>query len=203
MTRRAAIALLCGGAAALNPLGSALAKQLHPGRPASNVLTAGAIYAVADLAAQRVADPPGFDRPRFAGALCLGCVWMGLCIPPVYAAAEALAPGRSPGKVVKKMLFSCALLSTFGNWVTMFARRYLQVLRGVDESSSFRDCVASCNRDIWPVLRVDLKIWPLYDVLCFAVIAPDWRPVATTLMSCAWQAFMSAVSARTARREAE
>ena len=124
-------------------------------------------------------------------------------IPPVYAAAEALAPGRSPGKVVKKMLFSCALLSTFGNWVTMFARRYLQVLRGVDESSSFRDCVASCNRDIWPVLRVDLKIWPLYDVLCFAVIAPDWRPVATTLMSCAWQAFMSAVSARTARREAE
>ena len=74
------------------------------------------------------------------------------------------------------------------------------VLRGVDASADLRDCVRGCNRDIWKVIRTDLQVWPLYDLFCYSLIGPSWRPIITAVMSSAWATYMSAVSARTAAR---
>ena len=133
--------------------------MLHRGKPIPNMLAGGAIFAVGDIAAQRLTrDATGgfeLDASRLGGAACLGAVWSGLCTPAVYHAAEARFPGRAPKAVVLKMLVTCAVLSTVGNRITMFARRALRVPRGVDEASSLRDCARGCDRDLARAIRAD------------------------------------------------
>ena len=141
--------------------------MLHRGKPIPNMLAGGAIFAVGDIAAQRLTrDATGgfeLDASRLGGAACLGAVWSGLCTPAVYHAAEPRFPGRAPKAVVLKMLVTCAVLSTVGNRITMFARRALRVPRGVDEASSLRDCARDCDRVIARAIRADLRVWSLYN----------------------------------------
>mmetsp|Transcript_24526 Transcript_24526/g.75658 ORF Transcript_24526/g.75658 Transcript_24526/m.75658 type:complete len:177 (-) Transcript_24526:225-755(-) len=172
--------------------------QLRPGTPASSVLAGGAIFATGDLVAQNLAGDP-IDGARVAGSAGLGAIYAGLCVPAVWHVAESLAPGVSLVKVVKKMLLTCGVLSTIGNWLTMFARRWLQVVRGVDVSGSLRACVSGVNRDIWPVIRNDLKLWPAFTLFCYAVVPYAYRPSLNALAASAWQTYVSTVSARTAR----
>mmetsp|Transcript_9970 Transcript_9970/g.29827 ORF Transcript_9970/g.29827 Transcript_9970/m.29827 type:complete len:252 (-) Transcript_9970:91-846(-) len=190
-----ALAPVTSVAAGLKPLIQPLI--LTPGTPAANVAAGAAIFVGGDLTAQWLKEHR-IDGPRLAGAAALGAVYSGLAVSSVYAAAETLAPGRTPANVLKKMFFSISILSTVGNYVTMFARRALQVLRGIDASDGLRGCVASCNRDIRKVVGHDLKIWPAYDILCYSAIAPAWRGVSTAFASAAWQTYMAIVSARTA-----
>lgn len=166
------------------------------------MISGAAIFTAGDIAAQHISGVAptlaATDATRVLGAFCLGGVWAGAVTPAVYGFAEAKFPGRGVKRVVLKMLVASSILSTFGNWATMFARRAIQALPGVDGARSLRECAASCNRDIGEVVRTDLKIWPLYDVLCFSLISPSWRPVVTALMSSAWATYMSIISARTA-----
>lgn len=148
--------------------------------------------------AQNLAGDP-IDGARVAGSAGLGAIYAGLCVPAVWHVAESLAPGVSLVKVVKKMLLTCGVLSTIGNWLTMFARRWLQVVRGVDVSGSLRACVSGVNRDIWPVIRNDLKLWPAFTLFCYAVVPYAYRPSLNALAASAWQTYVSTVSARTAR----
>lgn len=193
-----------------------------------------------DNEADSVSSSFRLDQQRLIISTILGAVWGGIVNPAVYTAVERCLPGGSSlsstsggfGRVLLKMFMSCSILSTAGNYSTMFFRRWTQhaLCHTVSEyyqqatatstaalskdkgnyeittSSSFgetfwrrsRDCITSCNRDFGEVLRDDLKIWPMYDILCYSVIPPPIRPVTTAIMSSLWSMYMSIASAAAA-----
>lgn len=164
------------------------------------------------------------DQQRLAISTILGAIWAGIWVPYIYDSVERLLPGhQGVGRILLKMALSCSFLSTAGNYITMFFRRFVghlcdfvadqwrvQEKSNPDASSwwpavqtRWMLCVASCNRDFYEVLLDDLKIWPLYDILCYAVIPPFIRPVTTALMSSAWSMYMSIVSAAVGKDQEE
>ena len=60
----------------------------------------------------------------------------------------------------------------------------------------FKGCFNSCNNDIIEIIKDDLKIWPIYDLICYSIIPPYWRPITTSIMSSGWAMYMSIVSAK-------
>ena len=131
------------------------------------------------------------DERRLRNAALLGGVWAGACSPQVYALGEWLLPGRSVLRVLGKVGISCGILSTGGNWINMFVRRVGTGEVGLGEAA------ASTNEDLfWGVVCDDLRVWPLYDVVCFALIPPAVRPAATACVNAAWATYISLVAAR-------
>lgn len=168
---------------------------------------------------------PSLDMNRLYSSLVLGAIWSGFCVPFIYGTVEKTFPGKANlRQVLIKVLVTCSILSTIGNWVTMFARRFAAqyMTYQFDKSSSlrlkwfskpvesmllfsaiFKGCWKSCNRDIMEVILDDIKIWPLYDLTCYSVIPPTWRPITTSIMSSAWAMYMSVVSAKEDEEEEE
>lgn len=139
------------------------------------------------------------DSNRFVISSILGCFWAGLINPSVYSLAEHLFPGVSMKLVLVKMSFSVSILSTVGNYTTMICRRFFKQVweaKTTQVGSIFQACIQSCNKDIIEVLKIDLKVWPLYDILCFSVIPPHLRPITGALMASSWAMYISIVSAQ-------
>ncbi len=163
------------------------------------------------------------DANRLYSSMVLGAIWSGFCVPFIYGTVEKTFPGKANlRQVLIKVLVTCSILSTIGNWATMFARRFAAqyMTYQFDKNSSlrlkwfskpvesmllfsaiFKGCFKSCNRDIMEVILDDIKIWPLYDLTCYSVIPPTWRPITTSIMSSAWAMYMSVVSAKEEQEE--
>ena len=188
-----------------------------------NVISGTVIFSVGDYGAQLLEyfmanrqskltavngyrpEPTSFrlDADRFVISVVLGAIWAGMCNPLVYATVERILPGGgSVSRILLKMAMTCSILSTIGNYFTMMFRRVGKKLiqkRGIKElqlASTFQSSMKSCNDDFGEVLRDDLKVWPLYDILCYSVIPPKIRPVTTALMATLWSAYMSIASAK-------
>lgn len=165
-----------------------------------------------DMQRQVVAVPPGgaansyypavrgfeLDHRRVSVATLMGSVWAGAVLPFVYGFAEKRFPGQSPLNVVLKMGVSCSILSTAGNYVSMLARIVLNDCTAQDLSLRCRQGIKSANDKILDVVKDDLKVWPLYDLLCFSVIPPSLRPITTSVVSVCWHTYMSYASAKSA-----
>jgi len=158
------------------------------------------------------------DMNRLLASTILGAVWSGFCVPFIYGNVEKTFPGKANLKLIlTKVLVTCSILSTIGNYGTMFARRFIAqyTMYQFDKSSSlrlkwfskpiesillflaiFKGCFRSCNRDIGEVIVDDLKVWPLYDLTCYSIIPPAWRPITTSIMSSGWAMYMSVASAK-------
>ena len=146
-----------------------------------NMMAGCIIFTVGDLGAQLWTRPRdrafALDQKRFSIAMIIGALWAGLVNPAVYMWAEHLFPGSGSWKrVVIKMILSCSILSTAGNWASMFLRRWLG-------GQGFQSCVQSCNADFEEVLWDDLKIWPVYDLVCYSCIPPVVRPISNAIVS--------------------
>lgn len=188
-----------------------------------NVLTGTVIFTLGDYAAQLLThlqtntaleqssnenfgkgfeSLPSFqvDENRFLISTFLGVVWAGIVNPSVYAGVEELLPGVSFQLVIAKMLITCSILSTGGNFTTMMIRRFLKQCLEKDDSVTysaiFQDCVESCKRDMVEVIQDDLKLFPAYDLLCYSVIPPTVRPLTNALIASAWAMYMSIASAK-------
>lgn len=160
------------------------------------------------------------DMNRLLTSTFLGAVYSGFCVPFVYGNVE-----RTFRHTVTKVIVTCSILSTVGNYVTMFARRFIaQYAEHAfhSQSSSLRiqwfkqptesallfvailkSCIRSCNRDFKEVVIDDLKIWPIHDLACFSLIQPAWRPITTSIASSGWAMYMSLVSAKDSDDEHE
>ena len=158
------------------------------------------------------------DVNRLCSSTVLGAIWSGFCVPFIYGNVERTFPGKANLRMILiKVLVTCSILSTIGNYATMYARRFaaLYTTYQFDKTSSlrlkwaskplesvalffaiFKGCFRSCNRDIGEVIVDDLKIWPLYDLTCYSLIPPAWRPITTSIMSSGWAMYMSVVSAK-------
>ncbi len=158
------------------------------------------------------------DKNRLYSSTVLGAIWSGFCVPFIYGTVEKTFPGKANiRQILIKVLVTCSILSTIGNYATMYARRFaaLYTTYQFDKTSSlrlkwvskplestllflaiFKSCFQSCNRDIGEVIVDDLKIWPLYDLTCYSLIPPSWRPITTSIMSSGWAMYMSVVSAK-------
>ena len=141
-----------------------------------------------------------FDNPRLVKATALGTVYGGFLLPFVYQLAESLFPGRTPRNVVLKTVVSCSLLSTGGNYFSLFMRNLLKPTHVIDEHFGDRilRCIDSVNQVFHNLLLDDLRVWPLYDVLCFAIVPPAIRPAATSAVSVCWHTYVAYVANRKA-----
>jgi len=164
------------------------------------------------------------DINRLLSSTALGAIWSGVCIPYIYGTVEATFPGKATLQLVLiKMLVTCSILSTDGNYVTMFVRRFVSQYttcqfggastslklewwaRPIESMQLFvailKGCLKSCNREILEMVLDDLKIWPLYDLTCYSFIPPTWRPITTSIVSSGWAMYTSCVSAKEAEEE--
>lgn len=206
--------------------GAVLTQQLplDAMRMRRDILAGAIIFSVGDVGAQILTNRRGqqqqqqqqhkwtLDQQRFAISTTLGAFWAGVCNPAVYRSVERLFPGTvSIAHVLAKMLITCSILSTAGNYFTMFFRRWALHLCSFVQNKSERNfatvvsrlkiCIATCNQDIVEVISDDLKIWPLYDVMCFSIIPPAIRPISTAIMASLWSMYMSIASAKTSQEE--
>ena len=156
-----------------------------------NVAIGATGFGLGDELAQRLEGGDRRDARRLFNAVALGGTWAGTCTPQVYALSEWLLPGRSVVRVLTKVGLSCGFLSTGGNWINMFARRVAAGTGSLGEAAS-----ATSDDLFWSVVWADLKVWPLYDLVCFSVVPPAVRPATTACFSAAWNTYMSLVSAR-------
>ncbi|OEU12130.1 hypothetical protein FRACYDRAFT_244390 [Fragilariopsis cylindrus CCMP1102] len=158
------------------------------------------------------------DINRLLISTILGGLWSGYVVPFVYGNVELYYPGKTSIKqILVKVGITCSILSTVGNYLTMFIRRFvtLYIMYQFNHQSSirlkwltkpyeslllfmalFKGCFKSCNSDIMEIIIDDLKIWPLYDLTCYSIISPYWRPITTSIMSSGWAIYMSIISAR-------
>ena len=135
-------------------------------------------------------DANKLDFTRHAHAMTIGYIYGGAVLPWVYSTAESLFPGRSPLKCALKVLVSCGILSTVGNYGNLLCRR---LLSGVD----LPDALSAVNAEIREVVKHDLRVWPAYDLLCFSIIPPAMRPTATAVMSTCWATYLSFLATET------
>ena len=144
-----------------------------------------------------VVKGPLVQSDRLVKATVVGSVYGGAILPAVYQLAEGLLPGRSLRNVVLKTAISCGLLSTGGNYYSLVARRLLGPAPiGERLEERVQRCVSSVHRIFADVLLDDLKVWPMYDVLCFSVVPPHLRPTATAVVSVCWHSYVSFVANR-------
>ena len=134
---------------------------------------------------------------RLGKATVVGSVYGGAILPAVYQLAEGLLPVRTVLNVVLKTAISCGLLSTGGNYYSLVARRLL----GPPKRRASRAACAALRQLGAPHLRPhvvldDLKVWPLYDLLCFSVVPRHLRPTATAVVSVCWHSYVSFVANR-------
>jgi len=106
---------------------------------------------------------------------------------------ESVFPGSGFRAVLGKVGLSCSLVSTFGNYATLFLRRSFNTY-GTDVEA----CCASCNEDIVEVFLADVSVWPAVDVLCFTMLSPQARSVFVSAVSACWFTYVSIVAARSA-----
>ena len=144
-----------------------------------------------------VVKGPLVQSDRLVKATVVGSVYGGAILPAVYQLAEGLLPGRSLRNVVLKTAISCGLLSTGGNYYSLVARRLLGPAPiGERLEERVQRCVSSVHRIFADVLLDDLKVWPMYDMLCFSVVPPHLRPTATAVVSVCWHSYVSFVANR-------
>mmetsp|Transcript_16950 Transcript_16950/g.35843 ORF Transcript_16950/g.35843 Transcript_16950/m.35843 type:complete len:290 (-) Transcript_16950:167-1036(-) len=141
------------------------------------------------------------DNHRFVISTILGAFWAGIVNPSVYANVETLLPGISLRLVLIKMILTCSILSTMGNFTTMMIRRFAKQSWESKSSNTpihtiFASCITSCRNDFVNVLKDDLKLFPAYDILCYSVIPPEVRPLTNALIASAWAMYMSIASAK-------
>jgi hypothetical protein len=178
-----------------------------------------------NILANTVSSVSSLDVNRLWTSMILGAIWSGFCVPFIYGNVEKRFPGKGDlRQILTKVLVTCSILSTIGNYATMFARRAIAqyTTYQFDKTSSLRlkwfskpiesillllailkGCFKSCNRDIVEVIVDDLKIWPLYDLTCYSIIPPAWRPITTSIMSSGWAMYMSVASAKEEDEEEE
>jgi len=140
---------------------------------------------------------PVLEARRTGSAAVLGAIYGGVMLPFVYQLAEGLFPGVSARNVVLKVLVSCGLLSTFGNYFSLSFRRFVQPSPGEGAWARLKRTIASVNADMWGVLKADVRVWPLYDIITFSLIPPHRRPFATAIVSVCWHTYVAFVAAAT------
>ena len=134
---------------------------------------------------------------RLTRAASVGTLYGGIILPFVYQLAEHLFPGKSVRNIVLKTCVSCSMLSTGGNYYSLLIRR---LLHPSPVAECFEErlgrCISSVHAIFVDVLLDDLKVWPLYDLLCFAVVPPQLRPTATAVVSVCWHSYVSFIANR-------
>ena len=112
--------------------------------------------------------------------------WLGFVVSSLQPLVLAL-------QVLAKVIVSCSLLSTLGNYFSLLWRRYAQPSPQPGEGLACRlsRCCCTVTAEMPSVLSADLRVWPAYDVITFAVIPPLVRPFATAFVSTAWHTYMA------------
>lgn len=180
-----------------------------------NMFSGTLIFALGDSGAQLLEHQGSkWDKDRLIVAVILGALWAGWGNPLVYSTVERYFPGNThPGRTLLKMVLSCSVLTTFGNYFTMMFRRIgkqllpmlwvrTQQLQQQDHDDRsigqvWQSCMESTRHDFPGIVRQGVKVWPLYDFLCFSVIPPSVRPISTAIMASLWSMYLSMISART------
>lgn len=164
----------------------------------TNMLSGALIFSMGDILAQIIehhrsggsnAADDSLSTRRVANSAALGGVWNGLCSPQVYRFAEHLLPGTAIRSILLKTAMTVGFLSTGGNYCNLLARRLM-------DGQHVGIAMTAINADMSEVIANDLRVWPVWDALQFAVVPPPYRPVLTAAVCFLWSTYISMVAMR-------
>ena len=98
--------------------------------------------------------------------------------------------------VLLKTCLSCGLLSTGGNYYSLMLRNFWHHASWRELPATSHALLDSVHDIFADVILDDLRVWPLYDLMCFGVVPPHLRPTTTALVSVCWHTYMSFVASR-------
>jgi hypothetical protein len=166
---------------------------------ATNAAQGAFLCAGGDAAAQAIERRPGeggastsdapFESRRCASAAVVGTAFSALIYPNVYRLLDARWPEATLRAVVSKSLAEVATLGTFGNAGSIGSR---VLLEGAGCAAA-RDQV---TREMFFVLRNELRIWLPWNVFMFAFVPPFLRPGSTMFVEAGWTTYLSVVAHR-------
>ncbi|CAM9403821.1 unnamed protein product [Phaeothamnion confervicola] len=172
---------------------------LHQYPLATNIMQGALLAGLGDLLSQRVERnletySAGQWKPRSSqiaenvrrviNAAIAGIIFSGLAVPAWYNVLHVVVPGNSARAAVAKTALDCTFFSLTGNGAALVLR---ECLAGAGLSAAWR----AMARNIVSVMVMDLKVWPIYDMMCFTLIPESIQPLSTAVVSLLWNAYMS------------
>ena len=166
---------------------------------ATNAAQGAFLCAGGDAAAQAIERWPGdgsaststtgFEGRRCASAAIVGTAFSALIYPTVYRLLDARWPAATLRAVISKSLAEVATLGTFGNAGSIGCRVLLEG----------DGCATACDqisREMFFVLKNELRIWLPWNVLMFAFVPSHLRPGSTMFVEAGWTTYLSVVAHR-------
>jgi protein Mpv17 len=181
--------------AACQNYGSAYGKFLamHP-VPAKS-LTAGALFAGADVAAQRIERRTNIDKRRTLSSAAVGLIFFGPAAHIWFRFVLRLVPGTG----LLSLLIKTALGQVFfGPYITVV---FFAAALWSSGLLTKRALMTKVSIDLWPTVLAGLGFWPLMDFVAFAWLSEDFIPPFLNLCSFVWTIFLSWQAARSPPRE--
>jgi protein Mpv17 len=169
------------------------ALQSHPIRTKS--ITAGCIFALSDLLAQRLdkgrasrsstSKPSPLQWSRIAASAAVGLLYFGPAAHFWYQWIFRLLPGTSLISTLQKAALGQLI---FGPTFTciFFATSLIQ-----SRTFSLSSWVRKIRTDLPGAWLAGVGFWPLVDLISYSLIAPQWIPLFVNMCSLVWTTYLA------------
>lgn len=194
--RRPGAAALLPGAAAAARCAAAYSQLLAAHPLPVKCLTAGMIYAGADVSAQRIAGAAALDKRRTAASAMVGLFIFGPSSHLWFAWIFRLLPGNGLLSILAK---TCLGQVFFGPYVTIV---FFAAALWSTRSLSWASLRAKVKADLWPTILAGLGFWPVMDLIAFCLLSEHFIPPFLNVCAFIWTIFLSFQAARGSRAKA-
>jgi len=116
----------------------------------------------------------------------------GFVVPNWYRTLHSIVPADIPAQVIWLCLVDLAIFSTVGNLANMMMRN---MLAGNTPADAWR----MTQPKLWPVIKLDWKVFPLYDLVVFSLVPKHVQALCTACVCCLWNGYISSVTAAAAK----
>jgi protein Mpv17 len=172
---------------ALASLGRTYAASLERNPIFTKSVTAGCIFALSDLMAQRLEKSEGprkMDWTRMLASAAVGLFYFGPAAHYWYEMIFKVFPGSSLVSTLKKaaagqLLFGPSFTCVF------FAVGLLQ-----EGKFSPGNWLGKIRKDLPGVWLAGIGFWPLVDMISYSLIAPQWIPLFVNICSLIWTTYL-------------
>lgn len=180
--------------AAISGVGAWYSKSLERNPIIMKSCTAGFIFALSDLLAQKIEPPKdggekkSLDLSRITGSLLVGLLYFGPAAHYWYEIIFQLLPGSGLGSTLQKAFWGQVI---FGPSFTciFFATSLLQT-----GTFSLANWWRKIRNDLPGAWLAGIGYWPIVDLISYSVIPVKWIPLFINLCSLVWTVYLSMVS---------
>jgi len=184
----------------LTKLGTAYGSSLEKNPIATKSITAGAIFVLSDLLAQRLEkddedNNKSTNWTRTISSALVGLLYFGPAAHYWYETIFKLLPGTTLVSTLQKATLGQLL---FGPSFTciFFATSLIQ-----QGQFSLKNWLNKIKQDLPGAWVAGLGFWPLVDLVSYSVIPKNWIPLFVNTCSLVWTIYLSIVANRQSKQE--